>query len=155
MSTRGTIVLKIKDKDIGTKEKVNPYFLSDNLRDIAVYNEKCFEIELTNKYAEIYVHHDAYPEYLGECLTNNWEFYQKVLNLILGGNTSNVGENLSDAYVLYDEDYKKLKPEFTDEIPKISEEYQYLYDDGTWYVRDIYNNKEFRKVVDVLTEIES
>lgn len=157
MATRGTIVVKIKDEDLGKKVKVNPKFLT---RDEAVaekYNKKCFEITLSKRYAEIYQHWDSYPEGLGASLVNGWTDYEKALNLILGGDASSVDEDGVTQYVVMedrDEQYERLQPTFTDDVPNVSEEYQYLLDNGVWYVRDNYDIKEFKPVTEVLEKSE-
>lgn len=157
MATRGTIVVKIKDEDLGKKVKVNPKFLTDNEAVVEKYNKKCFEITLSKRYAEIYQHWDSYPEGLGESLVRGWTDYEKALNLILGGDASSVDEDGVTQYVVMedrDEQYERLQPTFTDDVPNVSEEYQYLLDDGVWYVRDDYDMKEFKPVTEVLEKSE-
>lgn len=142
MSTRGEILVKIKDSDVGKKVKVNPSLLTDSETSIERFNNKCFEIELSGKYGEIYCHHDSYPNGLGKALVTNFNDYDKALNLILGGDTSGVGD-MSACYVAIVDDgewYEDVKPDFYDEIPRMSEEYQYLFEDGQWFVRSIHGS---------------
>lgn len=154
MATRGTIVIKIKDEDLGKKVKVNPTYLTKDENKIKKYETKCFEVELSKKYAEIYQHWDSYPQGLGVDLVKHWDTYDKVLNLILGGDASSVNGDTVTGYVAMDdrdEQYKDLQPNFTDECPRVSEEWQYLFDeDGKWYVRDGYEVKKWVLVSEYL-----
>ena len=154
MATRGTIVIKIKDEDLGKKVKVNPTYLTKDENKIKKYETKCFEVELSKKYAEIYQHWDSYPQGLGVDLVKHWDTYDKVLNLILGGDASSVDGDTVTGYVAMDdrdEQYKDLQPNFTDECPRVSEEWQYLFDeDGKWYVRDDYEVKKWVLVSEYL-----
>ena len=147
MATRGTIVLKIKDEDLGKKVKVNPTYLTKDEERVKKYETKCFEVELSKKYAEIYQHWDSYPIGLGVDLVKHWDTYDKVLNLILGGDISSVRGDEVNGYVAMedrDESYDSDKPRFTDGCPPVSEEYQYLFDeDSKWYVRGSYSVKEW------------
>ena len=152
MATRGTIVIKIKDEDLGKKVKVNPTYLTKDKERIKKYETKCFEVELSKKYAEIYQHWDSYPEGLGTSLVKYWDTYDKVLNLILGGDASSVDYDVTGYVAMEDRDeqYKDLQPKFTDECPRVSEEYQYLFDDGKWYVRDDYEINDWVLVSEYL-----
>ena len=153
MATRGTIVIKIKDEDLGKKVKVNPTYLTKDEERIKKYETKCFEVELSKKYAEIYQHWDSYPEGLGLSLVKYWDTYDKVLNLILGGDASSVHSDVTGYVAMEDRDekYKDLKPKFTDECPRVREEWQYLFDeDGKWYVRDDYDVKKWTLVSEYL-----
>lgn len=126
MATRGTIVINIKDEDLGKKVKVNPTYLTKDEDKIEKYETKCFEVELSKKYAEIYQHWDSYPQGLGVDLVRHWDTYDKVLNLILGGDASSVNGDTVIGYVAMDdrdEQYKDLQPNFTDECPRVSEEW--------------------------------
>ena len=154
MATRGTIVLKIKDEDLGKKVKVNPTYLTKDEERIKKYETKCFEVELSKKYAEIYQHWDSYPEGLGVSLVKDWDTYDKVLNLILGGDASSVDKEVTGYVAMEDRDeqYKDLKPRFYNDCPSVSEEYQYLFDDGKWYVRDDYEIEDWTLVSEYLVK---
>lgn len=152
MATRGTIIIKIKDEDLGKKVKVNPTYLTTNSNMIKYYETKCFEVELSKKYAEIYQHWDSYPDGLGASLVKYWDTYDKALNLILGGDASSVGDEVM-SYVTMEnigKEYKDLQPKFYDECPPVREEYQYLFDDGKWYVRGDYKIKDWMLVSEYL-----
>ena len=155
MATRGTIVIKIKDEDLGKKVKVNPTYLTKYEERINKYETKCFEVELSKKYAEIYQHWDSYPEGLGLSLVKYWDTYDKVLNLILGGDASSVDSDVTGYVAMEDRDeqYKDLQPKFTDKCPRVSEEWQYLFDeDGKWYVRGGYRANKWTLVSEYLTK---
>lgn len=155
MATRATIVIRIKDEDLGKKVKVDPSYLTKDEIKIEKYNKKCFEIELSKKYAEIYHHWDGYPEGLGLDLIKHWNSYEKVFNLILAGDQSSIQGDTVTTYVTMedrDELYKDLQPKFSEECPSVSEDYQYLYDDGKWYVRGTYKIKNWILVEDYLNK---
>lgn len=89
---------------------------------------------------------------LGAELVKYWDTYDKVLNLILGGDASSVGQEVTGYVAMEDRDeqYKDLLPNFKDECPSVSEEYQYLFDDGKWYVRGDYEIKDWVLVSEYL-----
>lgn len=113
MSTRSNISIKIKDEDLGRQIT----HLSDNT------------VVTLGKYMTIYCHSDGYVDGVGKALYDEYNSYEKVLNLILEGDCSSIGV----PYYKW-EKYSDNKPKGSMERPKINEEYLYVFEDGEWYV---------------------
>lgn len=151
MSTRGTIVVKLKDEDLGKTVKVDPSkFKGINQYEAESYAELCGEVKLDGKYISAYCHHDNYVSGTGYDLMRGWNNYNMALNLVLGGDMSSISEEMAAHYVAtYKEKWKDDKPKLYDELPPITEEYQYLFQNGEWYVRSIHGLDDFVPVKDV------
>lgn len=90
MSTRATITLKIKDEDLNQIKK----FDVDKLPKGVYYADDCIEdlkeVKLDKPYITIYHHFNGYPEGLGLTLYKKFNDYDKILNIILGGDASSI-----------------------------------------------------------------
>lgn len=137
MSTRATITLKIKDEDLNQIKK----FDVDKLPKGVSYADDCIEdlkdVTLDKPYITIYHHFDGYPEGLGLTLYEKFNDYDKILNIILGGDASSInGDRIIQYCAAYqDEDWDSVKPDLTDEIPAVREDYQYYFDGDKWQYR--------------------
>lgn len=129
MSTRGNIAIKLNSSDRVSTLKYNPDVLPAVKR-----KNNIGDVEAGDKpYLQIYNHHDSYPSHLGKILLNNYNSYEKALNLILAGDTSSVGEWKTDAYAELD-DWDDVKPDALEE-PSQDEQYLYVYEDGQWFIQ--------------------
>lgn len=140
MATRGTITVKVNEKDKEVALKVTKEFLDKHN---AIYTEKSFNtlwdviIPKNCNYISIYHHWDSYPSGLGETLEKEYNDYESALMLCLCGSMSSINKGI-DSYVLSgDEEWEYNCPEFgetTDELNK--ESYNYLFEDGKWKIID-------------------
>ena len=137
MATRATITLKIKDEDLNKTKK----FDIDKLPENTSYNDDCIEnlreVTLNKPYISIYHHFDGYPEGLGLTLYEEFNDYDKALNILLGGDASSInGDTIIQYCPAYqDENWDRTKPDLTDEIPAADQDYQYYFDDEKWWFR--------------------
>lgn len=99
------------------------------------------------KYLSIYNHSDGYINNgVGGELFEHYNTYDKVLELLNWGDCSYVGS----PYIKRDgESWRNVQPKLFDEIPQVEEDFQYLFKDGEWYVRDNKNYLEFTKLSDI------
>lgn len=137
MATRATITLKIKDEDLNKTKK----FDIDKLPENTSYKDDCIEnlreVTLNKPYISIYHHFDGYPEGLGLTLYEEFNDYDKALNILLGGDASSInGDTIIQYCPAYqDENWDRTKPDLTDEIPAADQDYQYYFDDEKWWFR--------------------
>lgn len=137
MATRATITLKIKDEDLNKTKK----FDIDKLPENTSYKDDCIEnlreVTLNKPYISIYHHFDGYPEGLGLTLYEEFNDYDKALNILLGGDASSInGDTIIQYCPAYqDENWDRTKPDLTDEIPATDQDYQYYFDDEKWWFR--------------------
>jgi hypothetical protein len=107
----------------------------------------------------IYVHFDAYPEYVGKTLLNNYTNTEIVNQLIDLGDLSSLGEHLyvtghtwgapiEGVCVAYGRDRGESGVESRRFISEIEYkmngkgvDYQYLFKDNKWYYRCVHKNK--------------
>lgn len=139
MSTRATICIKLHDEDLG---KV--FHLKDKN---GIDFKETITTPLNARYMCVYCHFDGYIEKpgLGFDLPRNLHTYEETRDFILQGDRSTFEEPYSDRE---DESIFDLEPTFMSSVTKkeIPEEYFYLFDDDKWYVKDIYEHKEFVEI---------
>lgn len=104
-----------------TDEKVN---IRENICDV-----KCKD---GHKYLQIYVHNNGYPDGLGYILNKYYDTYEKVLALILAGDTSSVDEEVTVAYVGRNEPYATRVLPKSCEKPTCDESYLYVFGEDGW-----------------------
>lgn len=88
------------------------------------------------KYASVYIHADGYIEGgLGDRLSQDYTNFIDIMEeIICGGNGSCIG---GPYHGMRNEDISKVGPQFSNDLSKIrSENYNYLYSNGCWYVRE-------------------
>lgn len=124
MSTRATIILKVKPEDIG--------------RTLTHKGKKgVFETTITKKYLVKYNHWDGYPSGLGATLKENYKDYEKVLELMSGGHSSSIFSDWVDYYIDWerDEKWESNKPAQANRpiLPIGWTEYAYKFENGKWY----------------------
>lgn len=122
MSTRGNISVRVPEELIGKTYK----------------NIHGQDIKINGKYATIYNHHDSYIDGLGQILLDYYKDLPSVLGLVMGGDTSSVGEvpEWCDYYASSEGWYDGIAPKFTDVSPARQEEYLYIFESGKWSVYD-------------------
>ena len=149
MSTRSSIIIKVKKEDLGTTKEFDSSKLDclmDKWNDDG--EELCKPVKIKHNYAGIYCHFDGYPEGVGAALKKNFSDYDKLLNLIVGGDCSYIE---IDAVKRYGnragEKWDYLQPAQGDTaesvIDAIDNEYAYVFEDGKWTCTNYGENVEF------------
>ncbi|AEC53195.1 hypothetical cyanophage protein [Synechococcus phage S-CRM01] len=80
----------------------------------------------------VYHHWDGYPEGLGKDLKENYTNFADILNLVMQGDMSIIGE----PYSARGEDCPPRLDKSEEEYVSNSEEYSYLWKDGKWHCYD-------------------
>ena len=105
-------------------------------------------IDESTEVIRIYHHWDGYPSGVGRTLFEEFNSYEKAINLIAFGDASTI--NGTDA-VFYNswregEDWKHTKPrQYTSEQAyeeSCDEDYAYLFKDGKWYVKNCWSDED-------------
>ncbi len=150
MATRSNICLILNKEDIGKAVKFNANKLP---KDVTYDNEflnLVEEVTLEKPVLEIYHHWDGYPENLGKTLLEQYNDYDTILNLLLGGDASTINNNNVCQYCAWrGEDWEYVKPKQLDK-PAFNEEYLYKFENGVWYFRDEYENEDWTNLKDYL-----
>ena len=136
MATRSNICLILNKEDIGKVMKFDETKLP---KGVTCYNEflnKVEEVTLEKPVLEIYHHWDGYPDGVGKTLLKQYNDYNTILNLLLGGDASSInGDSVCQYCAWVGEDWESVKPEQLDN-PVLNEEYLYKFENGVWYFRD-------------------
>lgn len=153
MSTRGYIIVKVKDENKGKSLKFDKKMLGDGieLRDENKWDGKSFgELtddiwkptkKVTGNYLAIYNQCDSYPTGAGQTLLTHFNSYEQALNLVAGGTTESVfGDHITyckGRRKSLDEDahYEDGSVPCQLHLPTACESWQYLFYEGRWYVR--------------------
>lgn len=150
MATRSNICLILNKEDIGKVVKFNATKLP---KDVTYDNEflnLVEEVTLEKPVLEIYHHWDGYPENLGKTLLEQYNDYDTILNLLLGGDASTINNNNVCQYCAWrGEDWEYVKPKQLDK-PAFNEEYLYKFENGVWYFRDEYENEDWTNLREYL-----
>ena len=150
MATRSNICLILNKEDIGKVVKFNATKL---LKDVTCDNKflnLVEEVTLEKPVLEIYHHWDGYPENLGKTLLEQYNDYDTILNLLLGGDASTINNNSVCQYCAWrGEDWEYVKPKQLDK-PAFNEEYLYKFENGVWYFRDEYENEDWTNLKEYL-----
>ena len=131
MSTRCNICIRLEKKDIGTVRVA----VNEDWKGVTDIPINLGYVELSGKYAQIYVHHDGYLEGVGKVLIKEYSTYDEALNLVLGGDASSIVDDYCPYASFKYEDWETIKPDMYDEIPPCEEEYQYMFNLGYWWYR--------------------
>ena len=144
MSTRSAIIIKVKREDIGKVVKFDKAKLPTKLSEWTCYSEKevgkeiSEEVTLDKPYIGVYCHSDGYFDGVGKVLKELYTDYDKVLNLIVGGDCSVVWYDETRHYANRNgEDWDWIKPTKGDTANEVADNighngYAYLFDDGEW-----------------------
>lgn len=138
MSTNAYIYIKLRAEDQGKILDIrNERF--DGVRpelpkgfDFGVFNQEIYT-SIHLPYIRIYCHHDGYPNGLGVDLLENFNTYEKVLALILTGDTSGLSGNRTEAYACY-EGFEGNMPDHFPNIKANNYPITYLFDEDEWLV---------------------
>jgi hypothetical protein len=111
-----------------------------------------------NKFLSIYCHFDGYPEHHGPILLENYNTYEKVMELMNLGDLSILGPNIGSEHNFKSNDYnvctaygrdrneKDTKAKtYDNSIDLKNQQYAYLFKDGKWWYSDCYGDQsEFK-----------
>lgn len=138
MSTRSSIIIKVNKEDLGTtkvfdKSKIKFLDEWDECNNV----ELCKPVTIKHKYIGIYCHFDGYPSGVGSTLMSKYSDYDKLLNLIVGGDCSYIYDDVVKRYAnRAGEKWDYLQPKQGDTVESvinaIENEYAYVFEDGKW-----------------------
>lgn len=152
MATRSYIRVILKEEDRNKDMKFNPSLIDENDEygiDLNEWGRDQLDIEhgtweTVNPEGQealrIYHHWDGYPSGVGDTLVKYYNTYEKALNLMLGGDCSTINGKYSPYALRKSEDWESIKPTPIKENKAVSEEYDYMFKDGEWYVRAMYGD---------------
>lgn len=150
MATRSNICLVLNKEDIGKVMKFDETKLPKDVTCSDEFLNMVEEVTLEKPILEIYHHWDGYPDGVGKTLLEQYNDYNTILNLLLGGDTSSILRNHVCQYCAWrGDDWKGVKPRQLDE-PVLNEKYLYKYEDGVWYFRDDYENEDWTNLEEYL-----
>ena len=104
-------------------------------------------IDESTEVIRIYHHWDGYPSGVGKTLLEEFNSYEKAINLIAFGDASTINGTNAVFYNSWreGEDWKHTKPrQYTSEQAyedSCDEDYAYLFKDGKWYVKNCWAEK--------------
>jgi hypothetical protein len=127
MATRSNIAVVVKNEDLGKTIKFDENKLPKDR--VAEGVEVMEEVTINKPVIQIYHHWDGYPEGVGQTLIDDFNDYDKALNLVLGGDVSSINGGCL-AYYCAREGF--VEPAQLD-TPICEEEYVYKFEDGNWY----------------------
>jgi len=166
MSTRSTIIIKVRDEDIGRHLVFESSKLPTEEDDWGI--DGCDDksiggVTIEKKYLAIYCHFDGHLDRLGKTLNEKYTDYETVLNLVVGGDVSyilknsilryatrNDGFKLQNKVVVQkDSTWEELKPSQKDSLEcfcdsKCMNDFVYLFENGWSYCT--FNNHEFKSL---------
>lgn len=150
MATRSNICIVLNNEDIGKVVKFDETKLPKGVTCDNEFLNMVEEVTLEKPVLEIYHHWDGYPEGLGKTLLKQYNDYNTILNLLLGGDASSInGDNVCQYCAWRGEDWESVKPAQLDK-PVLNEEYLYKFEDGVWYFRDDYENEDWTNLEEYL-----
>ena len=144
MATRSNVIVKVKKEDIGrvlTHE----------------FKGKTYETKIEKPYIGIYCHWDGYTDGVGKELVENYNDYEKALQLISGGYTSSIDGDDVNYYMGWDREelWTDNHPRQTEktEITAAWTEYAYIFDNGKWYVGIVNWDKDDNEAIEDVVEL--
>lgn len=115
----------------------------------------------------VYCHWDGYPSYVGGILLNHYSNQDKIREMMSHGDMSSIGPEIGekhdfngrpdDSCTFYGRDRgeegveAKLKKDEAEYSRTLSEQYMYLFKNGSWYVR-LYRDDAFQKLTKKMTK---
>ena len=154
MSTRICIIVKVNKENIG-KVKTFKKSLIKGLESWGNGEAKDGffpKITLHGQYIAIYCHWDGYLEGIGKELKDNYNTYEKALNLVLGGSISSIENGNVRYYTMRKgEEWTSIEPVEFNTLRTAKKngifswcEYFYVFDNGEWRY-STWSNKGYRK----------
>ena len=157
MATRSNICVKIRKEDLNKVMHFDVSKLPNGKAYDSSYKSSIQDVKLDKDYIQIYHHWDGYPEGLGKTLVEEFNDYETILNLLLGGDASSINEQVIVQYCSWrNEDWDSVKPTLCDK-PSLDEKYLYKFEDGKWWVKAEYDSdlKEWADLKEYLEEVVS
>ena len=158
MSTASFIGVVINPQDKGTTIEPNQKLFGKEIEikhDNPVFHSTV--IDESTDIIRIYHHFDGQPNRLGNTLLNEFDTYEKAINLMSFGDASSINGELAIFYNTWrntDEwDYTKPKQFKNEELfeSNSAESYIYLFKDGRWLVKQCYScNPEWKELSEVV-----
>ena len=102
-------------------------------------------VETEDGFEGIYSHYDGYIENNGKILFEHYDTLEKVQELIAHGELSVLGESVEDTK-FYNEGNENYKADELWEIDRYTEEYNYLFKDGNWYLINSAKDKDIKRL---------
>ena len=142
MSTRSNIRVILKEEDRNRDMKFNPeMFKIKREWGPEQVDGKWDTVNPGGAEALIIYHHwDGYPEGVGKTLIEEYNDYDKALNLVLGGDCSSINGGYAPYATRKCEDWDSIQPRAVNAKHKMEEEYDYMFKDGEWFVRGGYDD---------------
>jgi hypothetical protein len=154
MSTRSNICLVLNKEDIGKVMKFDEAKLPKDVTCDDEFLDMVEEVRLEKPILEIFHHWDGYPECLGKTLLKQYNDYNTILNLLLGGDAISInGDNVCQYRAATGEDWKSAKPKQFDK-PLLNWNYLYKFENGVWYFKDDYFNEDWTNLEEYLNKPE-
>lgn len=159
MSTRCNIRVILKEEDRNKDLKFNPGLIKEfdendwGADQIKVENGMWDTVNPNGgKALYIYSHWDGYPEGgVGETLVDDYDTYEKALNLVLVGDISSMCGKLSPYSLRSGENWDDIKPESINEDKPCKNDYDYMFKDDKWYFRS-YGDTKWRDLKKYLSD---
>jgi hypothetical protein len=142
MSTRSNIRVILKEEDRNRDMKFDPEMITPkNAWGDDQVDGKWDTVNPGGAEALIIYHHwDGYPEGVGATLVKDYNDYDKVLNLVLGGDCSTINDGYCPYATRKREDWDSIQPRAVNANHGMEEEYDYMFKDGKWFVRGGYDD---------------
>ena len=156
MSTRSSIILKVRKEDIGKKVKFDQSKLTLigwGANDLYSYGdesgeEKSEEVTINSEYIGVYCHYDGEPNGIGRILKEQFSDYDKLLNLLIGGDISFICENGVRHYAnRKGESWEWNKPKQKGTAAGIANHFgenSFIFKDGKWLFKYV-GQKAYKK----------
>ena len=159
MATRSFIGVVVNSQDNGKTISPSLELLGKDIESFLAEAEfHDTVIEDSTKVIRIYHHWDGYPDGVGQTLLEEFNSYEKAINLIAFGDASSIVGTDATFYNSWreGEDWKITKPrQYTSEQAyeeSCNEDYAYLFKDGKWYVKNCWSdeNTDWKAVEEVI-----
>ena len=161
MATRSFIGVVVNPQDKGKAIEPSLELLG---KDIETFLENpefhTTTIDESTEVIRIYHHWDGYPSGVGKTLLEEFNSYEKAINLIAFGDASTIDGTTAVFYNSWrdGEDWKHTKPrQYTSEQAyedSCDEDYAYLFKDGKWYVKNCWSDEDtdWKELTEALTK---